>query len=311
MLDYTLHGKTPVKDNIRDVERRVHVVDSYSAADVTLSLRDVFQQLAKQGQPVSEYQRSFDLAFSFDLDDLWKVDATLSRIPISCLENSLSDAQNVLDQYWEYCKPKRQLLTRIYDRLQDQATLGAIRDCYKTEHSPAWALQKREKGLVDLIPLTMSRFSDDILPEIFVDYSSDTFADIARVREKELQVKIYLQTHLAKAREAFSSPFGEGRLISLVVEFESRMNSFAPYSLPVSPYFKRRETTEERYQRDEAVRQIVAGRCEEIITDLKKDDRMAKMRVEGKLVDYVLSATNPERNFITRFDKPLVLVKHP
>ncbi len=41
MIDYTLRGRTHSKDNILDVERQVHIIDSYSAADVTLSLRDV------------------------------------------------------------------------------------------------------------------------------------------------------------------------------------------------------------------------------------------------------------------------------
>ena len=311
MIDYTLRGKTPLKDNIQDVERQVHVVDGYSAADVTLSLRDVFQQLTMQGEPVSEYQRSFDLAFSFDLD-LWRVDATLSRVPITCLENSMDHAQLVLEEklYSSDLQRKCQLLTQIYGLLQDPTTLGAMRDCYKTEQSPSFALTKRGKGLFNLISLITPRYNDCFLPEIFVDYSSDSLAEIARVREQELRVQQYLQVHLAKACETFSNLSGERRLLSLVTDFESQVNSFVPYSLPESPYFKRKETPEERVQRDDGIRQIIAGRCEDIICELKKGDKVAKMRVDGKMVDYVRQADTPERRFIEVLNRPIVLVKN-
>ncbi len=238
------------------------------------------------------------------------VDATLMRVFINCFESNVERAQPVLEKNWVFVEPQRQLLARLYERLQDELTIGAIKECYQTEQSPRRALLKRRECIVDLDALAGTRNNTHFLPEIFVDYSSDTFAEIARVREQELHVQHYLQTHFATARKSFLNLPREGRLISLVAEFESKLKSFVPYSLPQSPYFQRKETPEEQVQRDETIRQIVAGRCEDITHELKKNDRVGKMRVDGKMVDCIRPANTPERSFIKHLDQPIELVKN-
>ncbi len=307
MIDYTLNGKVPFPNDTREGERNVHFVDAYSVDGVTLSVRELSQRLNDQKQPIPEYSRSLDLAVSFDLD-LWRVDATLMRTGSFCLEKDSESAHIVLEEKWAYIEPNRQLLVQIYDRLQDPTTIAAIKECYQTEHSPVRARRKRANGIVDLLPLLTSRGKSDFLPEVFVDYIQDSFAYIARVREQELRVQQYLQQHFGKANDALSNLPVDGRLRSLVADLGLQLNSFTPYSLPDSPYFKRLETPEEQVQRDEKVRQIVAGRCEEIIGALKKGDRKGKMRGDGgKMEEFIRPADTLERSFIKCLDQPIVV----